>query len=210
MPTTEDMAAFPLESFVFYRSFRDAIDEMNDADKLATLMAICDYALYGVEPELERPVPRAIFTVARPSIDANNTRRINGGKGGRPPKKKPTVSENKNHRFSKTESTETESVAETVSETGTNGADKPPTRSRFTPPTVEEVRAYCQERSNGIDPERFVDFYQSNGWMRGKTKIKDWKACVRTWEKNNQQTTAPLSKAGYIAPNDDPGNWMEG
>lgn len=215
MVNTENAASYPLESFVFYRSFRDAIDEMNDADKLATLLAICDYALYGVEPELESPMPRAIFTVARPSIDANNTRRINGGKGGRPPKKKPMVSENKNHRFAKTESTETEtvseSVAETVSEAGTNGADKPPTRSRFTPPTVEEVRAYCQERNNGIDPERFVAYYTANGWVQSKGKpIKDWKACVITWEKNNQQGSTPLSKAGYIPPNDDPGNWMEG
>ena len=92
-----------------------------------------------------------------------------------------------------------------------NGADKPPTRSRFTPPTVEEVRAYCQERNNGIDPERFVAYYTANGWVQSKGKpIKDWKACVITWEKNNQQGSTPLSKAGYIPPNDDPGNWMEG
>lgn len=92
-----------------------------------------------------------------------------------------------------------------------NGADKSPTRSRFTPPTVEEVRAYCQERNNGIDPERFVDFYEANGWVQGKGKpIRDWKACVRNWERRDQHSPAPLSKAGYIPPNDDPGNWMEG
>lgn len=56
--------------------------------------------------------------------------------------------------------------------------------SRFTPPTVNEVREYCNERLNFVDAESFVDHYESNGWMRGKTKIKDWKACVRTWEKN--------------------------
>lgn len=90
-------------------------------------------------------------------------------------------------------------------------ADKPPSRSRFTPPTVEEVRNYCQERNNGIDPERFVAYYTANGWVQSKGKpIKDWKACVITWEKNNQQGSTPLSKAGYIPPNDDPGNWMEG
>lgn len=56
-------------------------------------------------------------------------------------------------------------------------------------PTVDEVRDYCLERSNGIDPQYFLDYYTSNGWMRGKTKIKDWKACVRTWEKNNKTKT---------------------
>ena len=64
----------------------------------------------------------------------------------------------------------------------------------FTPPTIEEVRAYCQERKNSIDPETFVDFYASKGWMVGKTKMKDWKACVRTWEKNSTATKANTSK----------------
>ena len=63
--------------------------------------------------------------------------------------------------------------------------DKGEKRKRFTPPTVEEVRAYCEERNNGIDPERFVNFYSSKGWMVGKNKMKDWKAAVRTWEKMN-------------------------
>lgn len=76
---------FPLESFVFYRSFRDAINVMEDEDKLTTLLAICDYALYGIEPELSG-MPCAVFTVAKPSIDANGKRRKNGGLGGRPPK----------------------------------------------------------------------------------------------------------------------------
>lgn len=58
-----------------------------------------------------------------------------------------------------------------------------PTRSRFTPPSVAEVQAYCTERRNNIDPQRFVDYYSASGWKRGKTPIKDWKACVRTWER---------------------------
>lgn len=64
----------------------------------------------------------------------------------------------------------------------------PPTRNRrFTPPTVDEVRAYCKERGNGVDPQRFVDYYSSNGWMVGKTKMKDWKAAVRTWEQRDSK-----------------------
>ena len=64
------------------------------------------------------------------------------------------------------------------------GADKPPTRARFLPPTVEEVGQYCRERGNTINPEAFVDYYTANGWVQGKGKqIKDWKAAVRTWER---------------------------
>lgn len=58
-------------------------------------------------------------------------------------------------------------------------------RKRFTPPTVEEVAAYCRERNNRIDPQTFVDFYSSKGWVVGKSKMKDWKAAVRTWEKRD-------------------------
>lgn len=55
---------------------------------------------------------------------------------------------------------------------------------RFTPPTLEEVQAYCIERNNSVDAERFINYYTSNGWQVGKNKMKDWKAAVRTWERN--------------------------
>lgn len=58
--------------------------------------------------------------------------------------------------------------------------------STFVKPTVEEVRAYCLERGNGVDPEAFVSFYDSKGWMIGKNKMKDWKAAVRTWERSRK------------------------
>ncbi len=61
---------------------------------------------------------------------------------------------------------------------------------RFIPPTVDEVRAYCKERGNNVDAERFVDFYTSKGWMVGKTKMKDWKAAVRNWERDEKTTVA--------------------
>ena len=52
-------------------------------------------------------------------------------------------------------------------------------------PTLEEVKDYCNERNNNVDAEQFIDYYETNGWVQGKGKpIKDWKACVRTWERN--------------------------
>lgn len=54
---------------------------------------------------------------------------------------------------------------------------------RFRRPTVEEVRAYCLERHNSVDAEQFVDYYESKGWRVGHNPMKDWKACVRTWER---------------------------
>ena len=57
-------------------------------------------------------------------------------------------------------------------------------KRRFTPPTVEQVWEYCTERGNNVDPQTFVDFYEAKGWMVGSNHMKDWRACVRTWEKN--------------------------
>ena len=64
------------------------------------------------------------------------------------------------------------------------------------PPTVEEVRAYCDSRSNGIDPEMFIAFYESRGWKIGKDRMKSWKACVVTWEKRRQEQT-PTREASW-------------
>ena len=55
---------------------------------------------------------------------------------------------------------------------------------RFSPPSLEEVKAYCLERGNGIDAQHFIDYYTANGWKVGKNPMKDWKATVRTWERN--------------------------
>ena len=65
----------------------------------------------------------------------------------------------------------------------TNG--RSPTK-RFKPPTVAEISEYCKDRGNGVDANRFVDFYESKGWMVGKNKMKCWKAAVRNWERNNK------------------------
>lgn len=69
------------------------------------------------------------------------------------------------------------------------GTAVPKQPKRFKPPSVDEVRAYCKERSNSVDADKFVDFYTSKGWMVGKNKMRDWKAAVRTWEKNRDEPT---------------------
>jgi hypothetical protein len=64
---------------------------------------------------------------------------------------------------------------------------------RFLPPTPEQLKAYCIERKNNVDPIKFFDFYESKGWLVGKNKMKDWKACIRTWEKNENVSSAQNS-----------------
>lgn len=79
-------------------------------------------------------------------------------------------------------------------------ADKPPRAKRFTPPTIEEVQAYCHERGNSVDPQQFYDFYSAKSWMIGKNKMKDWRACVRTWERRDdgrKKSSIPEEKDYY-------------
>ena len=76
---------------------------------------------------------------------------------------------------------------------------KPPTPTRFIPPSVDEVRAYCTERGNGVDAERFVDYYTARGWLAGKSKMKDWKAAVRTWERNDREDRHGSTDTGEAA-----------
>lgn len=61
--------------------------------------------------------------------------------------------------------------------------------SRFQKPSLDDIRQYCQERGNQVDPEKFFNFYESKGWVVGKSPMKDWKAAVRTWEQRRPETT---------------------
>ena len=64
----------------------------------------------------------------------------------------------------------------------------------FKKPTIEEIQAYCDERNNGINAEAFYDFYESKDWMIGKNKMKDFKACIRTWEQRQPKQPNWMNK----------------
>jgi hypothetical protein len=75
-------------------------------------------------------------------------------------------------------------------------------KNKFTPPTLEEVTSYLKEKSVNIDAQKFISYYEATDWYRGKTKIKNWKACVTTWTKNEKQNT-PLTQNFNILTLDD-------
>ena len=87
-------------------------------------------------------------------------------------------------------------VADTDTDTDTDKTKKREdarASTRFTPPSVEEVSDYCKERRNDVDAETFVDFYTSKGWKVGNAPMKDWKSCVRTWEKRDRASPTAQS-----------------
>ena len=104
--------------------------------------------------------------------DSDNSRWVTVGHGESPPESNPNPNPNPKESVSRA--------------------------TRFTPPTVEEVAAYCLERKNHVDPQRFVDFYAAKGWMVGKNRMKDWKAAVRTWEQRDGEKWGTESKNSNI------------
>lgn len=183
------------DSMVFYRSFYDAIRRLPDADFAKAMRALMEYGLNGLEPE-GNGVEYTVFVMAKPQIDANYRRWKNGCKGGKPSgnqdRTKTEPSDNQCIPTAEPENNQCVPTAEPNVNVNVNDNDKKENtlkgvkEKRFTPPTLEDVIGYCQEKGYAIDAERFVDFYSSKGWMVGKNKMKDWKAAVRNWARQDK------------------------
>ena len=182
--------------FTFYESFYKATQRIKDPLARAQVYeAICEYALYGVVPDMNSlsDVAAIAFELVKPNLDASRKKAEAGRAGGsrkqNESKSKQTEATTKQGQTRSKKENEIENKKEKENENeieiekkSYNGRDRPP--ARFVPPTVEEVKAYCQERKNAVDPQCFVDYYTANGWVQGKgNPIKDWRATVRTWER---------------------------
>lgn len=202
------------KQFTFYASFHEAARALQSLEERAALYeAICDYALYGTDHKLSGTAA-AMFGLIRPNLDSSRRKAENRlGK-----KQTDNKQKTNQHQIEKKREDESKEEKESKSESkkeneyyvlgGAGGddtppADKPPKTRAFVPPSVEEVRAYCLERGNGIDPQYFVDYYDSNGWMVGKTKMKDWKATVRRWEANERKNGSGAEKKEEKSIGDD-------
>lgn len=204
------------KQFTWYRSYYDALKELPAEEFRAIVLAVCAYALDGEEPELSG-VARAIFTLIRPTLEVGRSKAENRSRteqmsisaeqtGNRPEqtKNKPEQTQNKRKQTdNKPEQTrkekEKEKEREKESENDSYCSPPPPSApKRFVPPTLAEVQSYVAERQSPVDPQGFIDFYASKGWMVGKTPMKDWKAACRnaeTWERwSRTEASAPPKK----------------
>ena len=201
------------DSFVFYKSFYEGIKKLPKDERLAAYDAIAQYALEGIEPDGDG-LFTAIFVMAKPNIDSNLNKRANGKKGGRPQKEKTTGFENKNHRFEKGKSNEdvNEDVDVNVNEDvnvnvdgdrdgDVKGEVKTKTKP-FSPPTIDEIKAYCKERDNDVDAAKFFDYFSTSGWIdsRGK-KVKNWKQKIISWEGQHTQSNKASPASPRITTN---------
>lgn len=208
------------KQFTWYRSYYDALKELPAEEFRDIVLAVCAYALDGEEPELSG-VARAIFTLIRPTLEVGRSKAENRSRaeqtslyaeqtGNKPEqtKNKPEQTQNKRKQTgnkpeqtrNKPEQTrkekEKEKEREKESENDSYCSPPPPSGpKRFVPPTLAEVQSYVAERQSPVDPQGFIDFYASKGWMVGKTPMKDWKAACRnaeTWERwSRTEASAP-------------------
>lgn len=198
-----------LESFNAYHSYLDTMEALNDAECGRLFRALLEYSATGAAPEL-RGNERFVFPGMRSQIDrdiekynakcARNRENGEKGVGHSPPNaperpRTPPKDKDKDKDKEKDKDKDISFPPDGVKE-----------NARAHRPTVEEVAAYCRERGNRVDAERFVDFYASKGWKVGNQPMKDWKACVRTWERREDKPkpTSRFATPDYDAMEDLP------
>ena len=187
------------EYVCLYHSYLKSVEPLNDAERGRLFTACLTYSMTGAEPDL-RGNERFVWPTIREQIDRDtkkysdfckkqqeNIRKrwdttVYDGTSGIPDDTKHTKEKEKEKENILSSPNVEDSIART------------PARKRFTPPTLAEVTAYCRERQNAVDPQRFIDYYTARGWKLNKTSMKDWKAAVRTWE-GKQRDTAPTQRS---------------
>lgn len=187
------------EYVCLYHSYLKSVEPLNDAERGRLFTACLTYSMTGADPDL-RGNERFVWPTIREQIDRDskkysdfckkqqeNIRKrwdttVYDGTSGIPDDTKHTKEKEKEKENILSSPNVEDSIART------------PARKRFTPPTLAEVTAYCRERQNAVDPQRFIDYYTARGWKLNKTSMKDWKAAVRTWEgKQRDSATAQRS-----------------
>lgn len=204
--------------FQVYFSYEEPLKSLSYEQIGKIFMAMFQYEKTKEKPELD-PVSDMAFYFIRSQMDRDRQTyeekcersRQNGMKGGRPRKSEKSQGFLENQPvFPETQKSQGEGKGEGEGEGKGKGkyniigADKPPKKEKpqrnIIPPDLEWVKSYCKERQNNVDPKRFFDHYESNGWKVGKQTMKDWQAAVRTWEpieSQEQKSPLPAPKSIY-------------
>lgn len=194
----------PKPGVMFYFDVRPCIKRLSLEEKGRLFEAILDYAEFGAVPDVDGTLGVA-WDFIQPKIDRDGERydkqieQKQYAAFSREIKKQGKIPipfddwkalsdyercrliSGDTERYPTTTSTSTS----TTTDNKESVADKPPTRHKFSPPSVEDVLTYCQEQGYSVDPEKFIDYYTANGWKVGKNPMKDWRAAVRNWSRKD-------------------------
>lgn len=184
------------ESTVFYRSFYEAIKELDANLQAQVYSAIFEYALNFNEVEL-KGVAKTVFTLIKPQLDANQKRYQNGTQAKQKQSASKTEAKVKQEE-SKVSPNVNVNVNANENDNANANANAKVSRSHFRAPTYEEIFEFMKMK-NGMagniwpdakvisESKAFFNHYESNGWMVGKNKMKNWEAAVRNWMNNNSK-----------------------
>lgn len=190
------------EYFCAYHSYIKQCKGLSDGELGRLFRALLEYSASGKVPELNGRESVAFdFMSANIDRDAESYKDTCNRNRENVSKRYERIRANTTVYETYQEKEEEKEKEELLKKDISNEISKKSTRQKkFVPPTVEEVAAYCLERKNKVDAAYFVDHYTSNGWKVGKQNMKDWKAAVRTWEKNGYNQ--PSKKQDAVEPND--------
>lgn len=196
------------ESFTFYKSFEDGICQLSDTEQLQVYRAISRYSLFGERPVLNGYAGMA-WAFIEPILRKSRIAFENGLKGGdfghlggttrekmlgnqnaRKHKTNPQTNPQTNPKRAWISDTEADTYTETNRESKKSV-------TRFTPPTIEEVKAYIVERGYSVNADAFFNHYEAIGWKVGRNVMKDWRASVRSWQSREQLATPQQSTSTH-------------
>ena len=198
------------DTFVFYPTFITQIEAVKNVEVRARLYnAVAQYGCYGIEPDFSDidnlGLLNGLFVAIKYAIDESKSRRRNisemrraaGKLGGTTSKSKQTKA---NESKTSVNVNVNGNVNENVSLTPkVVKEDKEPKRApRFVAPSLDEVKGFFYKNNFTSDPAAFYDHYTANGWIVGKTKMKDWQATARNWERRQHEfsTQRPAQASG--------------
>lgn len=189
------------EYFCAYHSYIKQCKGLSDSELGRLFRALLEYSASGKVPELNGRESVAFdFMSANIDRDAESYKDTCNRNRENISKRYERIRSNTSVYETYQEKEEEKEKEELLKKDISNEISKKSTRQKkFVPPTVEEVAAYCLERKNKVNAAYFVDHYTSNGWKVGKQNMKDWKAAVRTWEKNGYNQ--PSKKQDAVEPN---------
>ena len=196
---------------ILYREELGMLLMMTAEDAGEAVRLLARRFLRDIEPETDNERIADFLASALPKLDkdiAEYEKKVSAGQaGGKQSASKRQAQSKHTSSTGQAEVKQDASTGQRNKEQGTRNIElknKEPVVVAFRPPTLDEVKEYCNERNSGISAEHFYDYYSSNGWQVGRTKMKDWKAAVRTWERtefkrSEPKTTTTLSDGDFIS-----------
>ena len=200
-------------SFQHYENYFECSEHASNPEHFN--YAIVKFFHRGIEPEFDNEMDKFLWKMIRPSIACSRRQSDRGqgaplGSRNNPNGRRGITNPRTNPRTNpQTKQIEIEKEIEDslFMEDAEAGASTPQHTKKFVKPTLREVQQYCASRHNSIDAAKFIDHYDSVGWKIGKAAMKDWKAAVRNWERNQQdnnpgQPTPPRREARPLSKED--------